>query len=373
MENVSRFKRLKVYLKAQPTIVRVSTLVVLSIAAGFVIRFNGALAALAWLVLAVAIITSLVWVFAGLLKNSKRSSLFAKVVVAATVTFVLSFGSLGAHALGTTLATTASPYSAEEIADQERQAVERAEREAQEAAERAEREAQEAAERAEREAQDAAEKAEREREEAAEEAAQASEEAAENAEREREEAAEQASEASEDAAKSDDRENNQASANSDATSRESSGSGFSWRWPWASEDIVVFGSIRVPPQYVAYVEDGTYDSDAKIREGAECKASSGFSDIRRGGQVVVTDRNGGILGAGELSDGTQVRSGLTKQFVVTSRSLYGSNPSICEFTFSFEVPGGKKLYNLSVGNSFRGEILYTEEELAFGVALELGP
>ena len=124
---------------------------------------------------------------------------------------------------------------------------------------------------------------------------------------------------------------------------------------------------------MAYVEDGTYDSDAKIREGADCEASAGFDDIGRGGQVAVTDSNGTVLGVGVLSDGTQVRSGLTKQFVVTSRNLYGSNPSICEFSFSFEVPGGKRLYSLSVGNSFRGEIVLTEEELALGVALELGP
>jgi hypothetical protein len=281
--------------------------VLLSIAAGFVIRFNGAPAVLAWLVLAVSIIAALVWLFIGLLRNSKRSNLFFKIVVATAITFVMSLGSLGAHALGTTLATTAAPYSAEEIAAQEQQAAERAEREAQEAAEKAERESDEAA------------------------------------------------------------------PTPDAEPSESGGSGFNWRWPWAREDILVVGSILVPPQYVAYVEDGTYDSDAKIREGADCEASAGFDDIGRGGQVAVTDSNGTVLGVGVLSDGTQVRSGLTKQFVVTSRNLYGSNPSICEFSFSFEVPGGKRLYSLSVGNSFRGEIVLTEEELALGVALELGP
>ena len=146
MENLSRLERVKVSLKTQPTFVRVLALVLLSIVAGFVVRFNGALAVLTWLVLAVSIISALVWVFVGLLRNSKRSSLLLKVVVATGLTFVMSLGSLGAHALGTTLATTAAPYSAEEIADQERRAAERAEREAQEVAEKAEKDRRDAAE-----------------------------------------------------------------------------------------------------------------------------------------------------------------------------------------------------------------------------------
>lgn len=353
MENVSRLERVRVSLRSQPTFVRVLALVLMSIAAGFVLRFNGALAVLAWLVLAVAIISALVWVFIGLLRNSKRSSLIFKIIVATSLTFVMSLASLGAHALGTTLATTAAPYSAGEIADQERQAAERAEREAQEAAEKAEREAQEAAEKAKKER----DKAGREAQQAAEKAKQEPDKTAEQAKREREKSS---------AAPA-------AGATSDAKPRERSGGGFSWKWPWASDDILVVGSILVPPQYVAYAGDGTYDSDAKILEGADCDASAGFDDIGSGGQVVVTDSNGSVLGVGVLSGGTQVRSGLTKQFVVASRNLYGSNPSICKFSFSFEVPGGKKLYSLSVGNVFRGEVVYTEEELALGVALELGP
>jgi chemotaxis protein histidine kinase CheA len=206
--------------------------VLLSIGAGFVIRLNGILAALAWLVLAVSIIAALVWLFIGLLRNSKRSNLLVKIVVAATLTSAMSLGSLGAHALGTTLATTAAPYSAEEIAEQERQAAERAEREAQEAAEKAEKERRDAAENAEREAQEAAEKAEKERRDAAEKAEKASEDAAEKAEKERRDAAEKANKDA--PAKASERSQKSAASVSRDQSPEpqSSTSSSPWWWPF---------------------------------------------------------------------------------------------------------------------------------------------
>jgi hypothetical protein len=241
----------------------VLALVLLSIVAGFVVRFNGALAVLTWLVLAVSIISALVWVFVGLLRNSKRSSLLLKVVVATGLTFVMSLGSLGAHALGTTLATTAAPYSAEEIADQERRAAERAEREAQEVAEKAEKDRREAAEKAEREAQEVAEKAEKDRQDAAEKAAKATRTAKERAEKDRQDAAEKAAKATRISAgqASETAQKSAASASRvQSPEAESSTPRSGWWWP--------FGQW------------GSTENDGFLRACLSLKNMTGYMDLR---------------------------------------------------------------------------------------------
>jgi outer membrane biosynthesis protein TonB len=271
MEDLSWLGRVKVFLRAQSTFVRVLALVLLSIAAGFVVRFNGALAVLVWLVLAVSIIAALVWLFIGLLRNSKRSNLFVKIGVAAALTFVMSLGSLGAHALGTTLATTAAPYSAEEIADQERRAAERAEREAQEVAEKAEREAQEAAEEAEREAQEAAEKAEK-----------ASEAAAEKAEREAQEAAEKAEKASEAAAEKAEKERRNAAekANKDAAAKASERSQKSAASASRDQSPEPQSSTSSSPWWWPFGQGASAKNDGFLRACLSLKNMTGYMDLR---------------------------------------------------------------------------------------------
>jgi len=285
MEDLSWLGRVKVFLRAQSTFVRVLALVLLSIAAGFVVRFNGALAVLVWLVLAVSIIAALVWLFIGLLRNSKRSNLFVKIGVAAALTFVMSLGSLGAHALGTTLATTAAPYSAEEIADQERRAAERAEREAQEVAEKAEREAQEAAEEAEREAQEAAEEAEREAQEAAEKAEKASEAAAEKAEREAQEAAEKAEKASEAAAEKaekaeKERRNAAEKANKDAAAKASERSQKSAASASRDQSPEPQSSTSSSPWWWPFGQGASAKNDGFLRACLSLKNMTGYMDLR---------------------------------------------------------------------------------------------
>lgn len=145
----------------------------------------------------------------------------------------------------------------------------------------------------------------------------------------------------------------------------------------AAPDVQVIGSITVPPLYPVNQDDYyatkdysgiDYDSMA-LSDGGTCLADDGYDDISENSQVTVTDGAGEVVGVGRLNPGVQTGSvGLSVGDFLGS----GYRAPICAFSFEFTVPGGGEFYNLSVGNSNRGEITYTAEELATGIFLTLG-
>jgi hypothetical protein len=146
----------------------------------------------------------------------------------------------------------------------------------------------------------------------------------------------------------------------------------------AAPDVQVIGSIAVPPLYPVdqdgelpggtYYKGQDFDSVALV-DGGPCFADDGYSDISENSQVTVTDGAGEVVGVGRLSPGVQTgSSGFSYGDFLGS----GYRPPICAFSFEFTVPGGSEFYNLSVGNSNRGDITYTAEELATGIFLTLG-
>ena len=137
MDESPKTSALRGFLLGASTRLRVGIVLILSLLAGFTIRFSQPLALFAWPLLMLLALASLIWLFMGLLRNSRRNSLVVKVLTSSILVGLMSLSSLGAHALGTTFATTVAPYTAQEIAQQEQRAAEQAERERQEAEEQA--------------------------------------------------------------------------------------------------------------------------------------------------------------------------------------------------------------------------------------------
>lgn len=89
-------------------------------------------------------------------------------------------------------------------------------------------------------------------------------------------------------------------------------------------------------------------------DGDDCTADDGYDDIEQGAQVVVSDQAGETLGVGNLGAGT-LRS------------------ARCVFGFDIDgVPAGRRFYAVHVGNSNRGEVQHTEQEIRDGVDLSIG-
>lgn len=86
----------------------------------------------------------------------------------------------------------------------------------------------------------------------------------------------------------------------------------------------------------------------------DCSAGTGgYSDIREGASVVITDASGKKLAVGSLKEGKP----------------YGES-RLCTFGFSIEdIPGGEGPYSVEVGS--RGEVAFTEDE-ADSIVISLG-
>lgn len=134
------------------------------------------------------------------------------------------------------------------------------------------------------------------------------------------------------------------------------------------ENILVFGSITVPPAF-AVDENGNLPSsdEAPLVDGGRCFSDDGYDDISEGAQVTVKNGAGEIVGLGGLEGGTQ-----QIPYDITYYEYLGSELPICAFRFSFEVPSGQDFYSISIGNDNRGEITYSAEEIAGGIFLTLG-
>lgn len=85
--------------------------------------------------------------------------------------------------------------------------------------------------------------------------------------------------------------------------------------------------------------------------GGTCRGDGGYTDIRQGAQVVVTDSTGETLGIAHLEPGSWV----------------GAH---CELPFAVDVPGGSDFYGLQVAS--RNVVQYEADRLSGPVVLSIG-
>lgn len=87
-------------------------------------------------------------------------------------------------------------------------------------------------------------------------------------------------------------------------------------------------------------------------EGTACTGNGGFSDIREGAQVVITDAKEATLGVGSLDAGKRDKAGR------------------CEFAFALDIPKGHQFYGIEV--SHRGRLQYSADQISAPLFLSLG-
>ncbi|MEV5411029.1 hypothetical protein AB0K60_19565 [Thermopolyspora sp. NPDC052614] len=92
-------------------------------------------------------------------------------------------------------------------------------------------------------------------------------------------------------------------------------------------------------------------------EGEPCHPDSGYSDIRPGTQVVITDPTGKTIAVGALGNGT-------------NRTRSTSYLSDCEFPFRVTAPAGQQFYGVEIGR--RGRLQYAADRLGQPLELTLG-
>jgi hypothetical protein len=90
----------------------------------------------------------------------------------------------------------------------------------------------------------------------------------------------------------------------------------------------------------------TDDTFKSATQGRACSGSGGYSDIRSGAQVTVSDGNGKLLATTALTDGK----------ITASNSVNGD----CMFEFIIKVPDAD-FYAVEV--SHRGQLKYSKNDL----------
>lgn len=96
------------------------------------------------------------------------------------------------------------------------------------------------------------------------------------------------------------------------------------------------------------------------REGDPCKGLGGYSDIRAGAQVKITDSTGRIVGLGALGSG---------QMVDNAPTVRGAGT--CRFQATVgDVPAGDNVYGAEVAN--RGVVNFSPEGASASVVMTLG-
>ncbi len=101
----------------------------------------------------------------------------------------------------------------------------------------------------------------------------------------------------------------------------------------------------------------TREGVTKGSEGEPCRPDGGYSDIRPGTQVVVTDPAGKTIAVGALGTGA-------------NRTRSASYLGDCEFPFRVTAPAGHQFYGVEV--SRRGRLQYPAERLSGPLELTLG-
>lgn len=125
------------------------------------------------------------------------------------------------------------------------------------------------------------------------------------------------------------------------------------------EPFTANGTVTVPADVAGMLDASP---DRTITLGAACTPSPGFDDFTQGAQVLVSDPDGEKVAVGVLGSPT-----------VVQRATDMVKDARCQFTFAIpDVPGGRNLYSVHIGNTFRGEQTFSQGELYIGVSLSIG-
>lgn len=113
------------------------------------------------------------------------------------------------------------------------------------------------------------------------------------------------------------------------------------------------------------VAGGDSANGASDGNGAPCEMSGGYSDIKSGAQVVVTDAGSKTLALGALGPGKLLLPNND------DTPLYKWVARRCVFPFSVaNVPAGQQFYGVEV--SHRGRVQYPADRIAQPLDLSLG-
>lgn len=112
-------------------------------------------------------------------------------------------------------------------------------------------------------------------------------------------------------------------------------------WWWTSRDITVTGTLTLS------------DQGGFVESGGGCAGEGGYSDMRGGARVVVSDAAGKTLALGSLSTGRP-----------------GQLITECVFSFKVDVPRGHDFYRVTIGD--RDPMEYAAEDLMKPLDLTLG-
>jgi len=115
--------------------------------------------------------------------------------------------------------------------------------------------------------------------------------------------------------------------------------------------ISITGSITVP--------GGLTEGGLEGGAGQVCVMDGGYSDVREGAQVVVSDDKSTTIAIGRLGGG---------RLVLPDPDYWSTRK--CVFPFTVSAPAGHPFYGVEV--SHRGRLQYTAAQLAVPLALTLG-
>ncbi|MFF0575501.1 hypothetical protein [Streptosporangium saharense] len=117
-------------------------------------------------------------------------------------------------------------------------------------------------------------------------------------------------------------------------------------------------SIAVPrPAPAPLTVGGTMSvpGSSLIGDPRSCVTTGGYSDIREGTQVVITDEASKTIALGSLEAGKPD----------------SQSSALCVFPFSVQnVPGGRPFYGIEI--SHRGRLQYTAAQITMSLQLTLG-
>lgn len=108
-------------------------------------------------------------------------------------------------------------------------------------------------------------------------------------------------------------------------------------------------------QFETFAAAGELDP---LNRSYDCVSSASYADVAEGAQIIATDASGDVVAIGTLEAG---------------QYEFESDKMVCQFSFNIEdIVLDKKFYGLSVGNVFRGDVQFSEEDMRVGPRLYLG-
>ncbi|ANP73029.1 hypothetical protein PA27867_2077 [Cryobacterium arcticum] len=95
-----------------------------------------------------------------------------------------------------------------------------------------------------------------------------------------------------------------------------------------------------------------------VNASYDCVSAEGYADVAEGAQITATNASGDVVAIGTLGAG---------QYEFESDKMF------CQFPFTIaDIVLDEKLYGLSVGNVFRGDVQFSEKDMRVGPRLYLG-